>query len=316
MKRLAVLDDYEKVARSMADWTPLERDVAIEIFHDHVPDESALAQRLRDFEIVCLMRERTPFPRSLIERLPNLQHLYTSGMRNWSLDLEAAHERNIVVTGTPTLNYPAVEHTWALILALFKRIVEEDRATRAGKFGTGVNLGLKGRVLGVIGLGKLGAQVAMIGKSFDMNVVAWSRNLTPAHCDAVGVRYVSKDEMFRNSDVITLHVQLGGRNRGLVGATEIAAMKPTAFLVNTARGPVVDEPALIAALQNRRIAGAGLDVFDTEPLNPDHPLLKLPNTVITPHQGYVIEENYVNFFRGAVSNVRSWLDGRIVNALT
>ncbi|MFP6734852.1 MAG: D-2-hydroxyacid dehydrogenase family protein [Rhodospirillales bacterium] len=315
MKKLAIIDDYERVALELADWSAIEGDVEISVFHYHLADEDALAARLADFEIVCMMRERTPFPRSLIEKLPKLEHLYTSGMRNWSLDAEVAREHGVAVTGTPTLGYPAAEHAWALILALAKRVTIEDAATRAGDFGTGVSLGLSGKTLGIIGLGKLGGQVAGVGKAFGMTVAAWSTNLTEERCQEAGVAYATKQEMFGNSDFISIHVHLGTRNQGLVGAAEIAMMKPTAYLINTARGPIIDEAALIAALQAKKIAGAGLDVFQVEPLQADNPLLGLDNVVLTPHQGYVTRENYGNFFAAAVANVRSWLDGKLINEL-
>ena len=315
MKKLAVIDDYEHVSMEMADWSALDGDVEVTVFHDHLYDEDEIAKRLQGFDIVCMMRERTPFPSSLIEKLPKLEHLYTSGMRNWSLDIEAARARGIAVTGTPTLGYPAAEHTWALILALAKRVTVEDTATREGKFGTGVNLGLRNKTLGIIGLGKLGGQVAVVGKAFGMKVKAWSTNLTEAMCAEAGVAYATKEEIFGQSDFVSIHVHLGTRNRGLVGAEEISRMKPTAFLINTARGPVLDETALIEALQAGKIAGAGLDVFEVEPLETDNPLLSMDNVVLTPHQGYVTAENYRNFFAAAVVNVRSWLDGKLINEL-
>lgn len=315
MKKLAIIDDYENAALRLTDWGALKSKAEITVFNDHLDDQGQLAERLRDFEILCIMRERTPIPRALIEQLPKLEHIYTSGMRNWSLDVEAANERGIVVTGSPTKPYPAAEHAWALILALAKRITTEDSATRAGKFGTGVNLGLKERTLGVIGLGKLGGQVANVGKAFGMNVVAWSKNLTVERCTAAGVGYVTREEMFANSDFITLHVHSGERNLGLVGDAEFEMMKPTAFIINTARGPIIDEAALIRALEDGKIAGAGLDVFDVEPLPADHPLRTLANTIITPHQGYVVEENYRSFFDSAVTNILSWLDGEVINEI-
>ncbi|NQV55463.1 MAG: D-2-hydroxyacid dehydrogenase family protein [Rhodospirillales bacterium] len=315
MKKLAIIDDYENVALEFADWSTLDDDVEITVFRDHLTNEYELAERLGDFEIICIMRERTPFPRSLFEKLPKLEHLYTSGMRNWSLDGKAARDNGIVVTGTPTLNYPAAEHAWALILALAKRIVTEDAATRGGAFGIGVNLGLKDKVLGIVGLGKLGVQVAQVGKAFGMDVAAWSQNLTEEACNEAGVRLVSKDEMFAGSDFISVHVHLGTRNHSLIGAAEFAKMKRSAFFINTARGPIVDELALIEALRAKKIAGAGLDVFETEPLAANSPLRQLPNLILTPHQGYVTRENFTNFFEGAVANIRSWLDGKTVNEL-
>jgi len=289
--------------------------VDVTVFHDHLSSEDALAERLREFQIVCIMRERTPFPGSLLERLPQLEHLVTSGMRNPSLDVAAAKARGIVVTGTPILPYPAAEHTWALILALAKRIPTDDGAVRAGAWGTAVNLGLHGKTLGVIGLGKLGLQVARVGQAFGMRVVAWSTNLAQARCTEAGVEFAAKESLLRAADFVTIHLQLSERSRGLVGAAELALMKPTAFLINTSRGAIVDEAALVAALQGGTIAGAGLDVFATEPLPPHHSLRRLPNTVLTPHQGYVTAENYRLFFTTAVQNIRAWLDGCIANAL-
>jgi len=314
MRKLAILDDYEHAA-AIADWAPLAGDVETTVFHDHLGDEAAVAARLRDFEIVCIMRERTPFPRTLLERLPRLEHLLTSGMRNASIDLGAARERGVVVTGTPILPYPAAEHAWALILGLAKRIPADDRNVRAGLWGTAANVGLNGKVLGIVGLGKLGAQVARVGLAFGMRAIAWSPNLTDARCAEVGVALASKAALFREADFVTIHLVLSERSRGLVAAAELALMKPTAYLVNTSRGPIVEERALVAALERGAIAGAGLDVYDVEPLPRDHPLRSMPNTVLTPHQGYVTVENYRLFFATAVTNVRAWLDGRVVNEL-
>jgi phosphoglycerate dehydrogenase-like enzyme len=315
MKHLAILDDWEHAAHRMTDWSPLDGRVTTTTFHDHLDSEDALAARLEPFEIIWLMRERTPFPRSLLERLPKLEHLLTSGMRNFSIDVAAARARGVVVTGTPILPYPAAEHTWALLLALAKRIPDDDRAVRAGGWGHDLNVGLNGKTLGVVGLGKLGSQVAKVGLAFGMRVIAWSQNLTPERCAEVGVEHVTKSALFHSADFVTIHLHVGERNRGVVGAAELGAMKPTAYLVNTSRGPLVDEAALIAALTEGTIAGAGLDVFDREPLPANHALRELSNTVLTPHQGYVHAENYRRFFTTAVTNVRAWLDGDIVNPL-
>jgi phosphoglycerate dehydrogenase-like enzyme len=315
MKQLAILDDYEHATLAMADWSTVARDVEITVFHDHLADENSLAERLRPFHVICMMRERTPFPRSLLERLPNLAHLVTSGMRNLSIDLAAAKKRGIVVTGTPILPYPAAEHTWALILALAKRVPADDRNVRAGQWGTALGVGLNGKTLGILGLGKLGAQVARVGLAFGMRVIAWSPNLTRERCAEVGAELATKETLFREADFVTIHLQLSARSRGLVTAAELKLMKPTAFLVNTSRGPIVEETALVAALEKGVIAGAALDVFDVEPLPTDHALRRLPNTVVTPHQGYVTVENYRSSFAGAVANIRAWLDGRVVNSL-
>ena len=316
MKKLAILDDYQNVALEMADWSPLKGDVEVTVFNDHLADEDEVAARLRDFEIVMVMRERTPFPRSLFEKLPKLEHLVSSGMRNLSIDLAAAADRGVICTGTPSLGYPTAELTWGLIHSLARCIAYEDRETRAGSWQKTVGIGLRDKTLGILGLGRIGGDVARVGIAFGMRVIAWSQNLTQDRCDEVGARLVSKDELMAESDFITIHLLLSERTRGLVQAADIARMKPDAYLVNTSRGPIVDEAALIAALLERRIAGAGLDVFDVEPLPLDHPLRDMPNTVITPHLGYVSQENYQNWFCGTVENVRSWLDGKIINQMS
>ena len=253
--------------------------------------------------------------RSLLGRLPNLEHLVTSGMRNLALDLAAAKERGIVVTGTPILPYPAAEHTWALILALAKRVPADDRNVRAGRWGTALGVGLNAKTLGILGVGRLGAQVARVGLAFGMRVIAWSPNLTREQCAQAGVEIATKEALFRDADFVTIHLQLSARSRGLVTAAELKLMKSTAFLINTSRGPIVDETALVAALDGGSIAGAALDVFDVEPLPHDHVLRRMPNTVVTPHQGYVTIENYRSSFAGAVANIRAWLDGRVINSL-
>ena len=316
MKKLAVIDDYERAAQSSADWSLLDGKVEVAFFHDHLDDELAVAEQLADFEIVFIMRERTPFPSSLFARLPRLEHLITSGKRNASIDLAAAKQHGVVVSGTPILPYPAAEHAWALLLALAKRIPADDRQMRAGGWGVDLNVGLKDKTLGVIGLGKLGSQVARVGLAFGMNVIAWSPNLPRERCAEVGVGYASKEALLRDADFVTIHLVLGERSRGLIGANELALMKPTAFLINTSRGPIVDERALIAALQSNAIAGAGLDVFETEPLPQDHPFRALPNTVLSPHQGYVTQENYRIFYATAIENILGWLDGKRFNLLS
>jgi phosphoglycerate dehydrogenase-like enzyme len=316
MKKLAILDDYEDAARSTGVWERLAGKVDVQVFRDHLDKEAAVASRLSNFEMVFAMRERTPFPASLLERLPKLELIITSGMRNASIDIEAAQRQNVVVSGTPILPYPAAEHAWALLLALAKRVPQDDQRMRNGRWGEGLNLGLKGKTLGVIGLGKLGAQVARVGLAFDMNVVAWSTNLTKKRCKEVGVKLLSKEALLAESDFISIHLVLGERSRGLIGAAELALMKPTAFLVNTSRGPIVDEEALLAALRSGAIAGAGLDVFATEPLPASHSLRLQRNVVLTPHQGYVTKENFEGFHETAAVIVESWLDGRAANILT
>ena len=315
MARVAILDDYQGVARRMADWPSLPAGTDVVVFADHLSGTDAVAKRLADFEAVVAMRERTPFPRALLERLPRLRLLVTTGMRNASIDVAAAIERGIVVCGTAGLPYPTAELTWALILGLVRRIPAEDRATRDGRWQVSCGLGLNGKTLGVIGLGGLGSRVAKIGRAFEMDVIAWSQNLTAARAAEVGATLVTKDDLLARSDVVSIHLVLGERSRGLIGARELAAMKRTAYLVNTSRGPIVDEAALVAGLRQGTIAGAGLDVYDEEPLPLDHPLRHLPNTVITPHLGYVTEEGYRIFYGHALEDVKGWLAGQPVRVL-
>ena len=315
MRRCAIIDDYQGCALGMADWGALAPEVEVEAFGDHLADEDALARRLAGFEIVCAMRERTPFPRSLFEKLPRLELLLTSGMRNLSIDGAAARDHGVTVCGTPSVGTPTAELAWGLILALARSIPQEDRATRAGGWQHTLGVGLEGRTLGVIGLGRLGARVARIGKAFGMEVVAWSENLTEERCREIGVGLADKQTLLGTADVVTIHLLLSARTRGLLGAADLASMKPDAFLVNTSRGPIVDEAALIDALQRRAIAGAGLDVFDIEPLPADHPLRRLENTVITPHLGYVSLDNYRCYFPAMVEDIRTWLAGAPVRVL-
>jgi len=314
--KIAILDDYQRVARGLAEWDRLPPGSELRVFHEHLGDEDAVAEALRPFDVLVIMRERTPMPASLIARLPNLKLLVTTGMRNLAVDLDACRARGIPVCGTAIGGTPTAELTWGLILALAKRIPAEDRALREGRWQTGLTRTIAGRRLGVVGLGKLGAQVAKVGLAFGMEVVAWSQNLTDARAAEVGVRRVEKRELFATSDVVTLHLVLGERTRGVVGAAELGAMKPTAWFVNTARAGLVDEGALLDALTNRRIAGAALDVFSQEPLPPGHPLLALDNAVLTPHVGYVTEENYAAFYREALEDILAWTEGRVVRPLT
>ena len=267
--KIAILDDYQRIARTLADWDRLPPGSELQLFHEHIADRERLVATLEPFEALVIMRERTPFPADLLARLPNLRLLVTTGMRNLAVDLDACRARGITVCGTAIGGTPTAELAWGLILALAKRIPAEDRALRAGSWQTGLTRTLTGKRLGVVGLGKLGAQVARVGLAFGMEVVAWSRNLTDERAAEVGVRRVDKRELFATSDVVTVHLVLGERSRGIVGAEDLGAMKPTAFFINTARAGLVDEAALIEALDRRRIAGAGLDVFPAEPLPPD-----------------------------------------------
>jgi phosphoglycerate dehydrogenase-like enzyme len=314
--RVAVLDDYQDVALQMTDWSVLPSDVRVQVFRDHLADQNALAQRLRGFEIVMAMRERTPFPRRLLAELPQLKLLITTGMRNASIDVEAAHDLGITVCGTRGLGYPTAELTWALILAIVRRVPQEDKATRAGQWQVSVGEGLHGKVLGVVGLGNLGSQVATVGKAFGMSLLAWSQNLTMERAAQYGATLVSKDELLSQSDIVTIHLVLSDRTRGLLGARDLGLMQRTAYLINTSRGPIVEEQALIQALQQGTIAGAGLDVFDEEPLPLDHPFRRLENTVITPHLGYVTLETYRIFFSDAVEDMRTFLSGTPTRVLT
>jgi phosphoglycerate dehydrogenase-like enzyme len=317
MRKVAVLDDYQSVALQMADWSVLAPECHVEVFRDHLSDLDALAARLRDFEIVTCMRERTPFGRDLLARLPNLRLLVTTGMRNAAIDVKAATDLGIVVCGTSGgPESPPAELTWGLILALVRHIPAEDAATRRGHWGTTVGMCLESRVLGVLGLGKLGARVARVGVAFDMSVIAWSENLTVEQAARCGATLVTKDELFARSDILTIHVQLSARTRGLVGARELGSMKPTAYLINTARGPIVDEAALVKALQARTIAGAGLDVFDEEPLPADHPFKTLDNALLMPHAGYVTEAQYRVRYRDTVENVAAYLRGTPLRVLS
>jgi phosphoglycerate dehydrogenase-like enzyme len=315
MMRVAILDDYQGVALHMADWQSLHPLAQMQSFIDHVDDPDALAQRLHIFECLVLMRERTPMPRALLERLPNLRLLVTAGMRNAAIDVAAATERRIQLCGTDMLPYPTAELTWGLILALLRRIPWEDRAARAGSWQTTLGLGLKGKTLGLLGLGRLGGQVAKIAQAFGMDVIAWSENLTAERAAATGVALVAKDALFARADIVSIHLVLSPRTRALVGAAELGHMKPTAFLVNTSRGPIIDEAALIDALTRQRIAGAGLDVFEPEPLPKAHPLLALENVVVTPHLGYVTEENYRLVYGQAVEDIRAFLDGKVLRGI-
>ncbi len=315
MAKVAILDDYQKCAMQMADWNSLLPGVKVQAFQDHLSDQSALVQRLLDFEIIVAMRERTPFPRSVLEQLFRLQWLVTSGKRNASIDLQAASDRGVLVCGTGGQGHPAAELAWGLILACVRHIAKEDRATREGNWQTSLGMGLEGRVLGVVGLGRLGSHVATVAKAFGMSVLAWSQNLTAERATQQGARLASKEELLSNSDVVTIHLVLSDRTRGLIGARELRLMKPTAYLVNTSRGPIVDEKALVEALQKKTIAGAGLDVFDEEPLAPDNPFLSLDNVVITPHLGYVTIDNYRVFYGQALEAIQAYLKGSPIRTL-
>ena len=316
--RCAVIDDYQDAARRFGDWGRLGDRVELAVFRDHLDDEDAVAERLGPFDVVVVMRERTPFPASLLERLPRLRLLVTSGMRNAALDLEASRRRGITVCGTASSSEPPVELTWSLVLGLSRHLVQESTALRdRAEWQSTIGADLHGSTLGLLGLGKIGTRVARIGVAFGMDVVAWSQNLTANRAEAAGVRLAtSKEELLAASDVVSVHLVLSERTRGLLGAAELAHMKPTAFLVNTSRAAIVDEDALLAALRTGRIAGAGLDVFPEEPLPLESPFRDLPNVLATPHLGYVTERNYRQYFGQAVDDVEAYLDGAPVRTLT
>jgi D-3-phosphoglycerate dehydrogenase len=315
--RCAILDDYQNVALKMADWSNVTGDVEIKVFDKHLGAADKVVAALKGYAIVCAMRERTAFRRAVIEALPDLKLLITTGMRNASIDVEAAKARGIVVCGTPGFGNGTAAIATGLMLELARHIGYEDAQLKTGApWQTTIGLDLEGMTLGLLGLGRLGTRMAEIGRAFKMNIVAWSQNLTPEKCSEVGVEYVGRDDLFRRADFLSIHIQLSPRTRGLIGASELGLMKRSAYLINTSRGPIVDEAALIAALREHRIAGAGLDVFAIEPLPVDHPLRKLDNVVITPHLGYVTEQNYQAYFAGMVEDIRAFLDGKPVRVLT
>lgn len=314
--RIAVLDDYQDVALHSADFSVLPAGSELRVFREHLADEDALVERLSEFEVIVAMRERTPFPRSLLTRLPRLKLLITTGLRNASIDVAAAQARGIVVCGTEGLPYPTAELTWGLILALARQIPAEDRATRAGAWQTTLGVGLAGKTLGILGLGRLGSQVAKIGRAFGMQTIAWSPRLTRERAEAASVEWVERDELLARADFLTIHMVLADSTRHLLGASELARLKPSAFLINTSRGALVDEAALIECLRTQRLAGAGLDVFEEEPLPPRHALRSLPNTVVTPHLGYVTAETYSIFYEQAVEDIMAFLSGSPLRVLT
>ena len=308
--RIAVLDDYQQAALSLADWSVLDGRATVTVFNDHLADSDAVVERLQPFDIVCVMRERTPMTRTIIERLPKLRMISSTAPRNTSIDLKAAEERGVQVVHTGYTSAPTVELTWALILGSARNLVAENGSLRSGGWQRFIGDDMAGRTLGVLGLGNVGGPVAQIGNAFGMNVIAWSQNLTAERAAEVSAELVSKEELFRRADVVSVHVGLSDRTRGLVGAPEFALMKPTARLVNTSRGPIVVEADLIAALKAQKIAGAAIDVFDQEPLPLDHPFRTLANLLATPHIGFVSCSLYTRFYQETVENIRRWLDGQ------
>jgi len=315
--RLAILDDYQDVAHGFADWSSLEADgVTVTSYREPFASEDALVSALAGVTIVIAMRERTAFPREVLEKLPGLQLLVTTGMANASIDVAAAAELGVTVCGTPGSPTAAPELTWALLLALARNIPAEEGSIRSGAWQNTVGFELAGKTLGIVGLGKIGSRIAGYGQAFGMEVLAWSQNLTEEAAAGAGVRKVSKEELFRNSDVATLHLRLSPRSEGIVGEQELRLLGPDGVLVNTARGPLVDQEALVRALTEGWIGGAALDVFDHEPLPAGHPLLTAPNTVLSPHLGYVTRESYREFYGGALEDVKAWLAGDPLRVLS
>jgi D-3-phosphoglycerate dehydrogenase len=316
MVRAAILDDYQNVAMAFADWSPIAKDVEIKVFNKPFGSQDEAIKALQGFAVVVGMRERTPFPRKVVEALPDLKLLITTGARNNSFDIKACAERGVTVCGTGAAGSPTTGIAFGLMLELTRRIGFENARLKAGApWQTTIGRDLEGLTLGILGLGKLGQRSAAVGKAFGMKTITWSQNLTEEKAKAAGADYVSKDDLFRNADFVTIHLVLSERSRDLVGAKELGLMKKSAYLINTSRGPIVDEKALIAVLQSKSIAGAGLDVFDIEPLPLDHPFRKMDNVVITPHLGYVSEQNYRKYFPDIVEDIRAWLDGKPVRVI-
>jgi phosphoglycerate dehydrogenase-like enzyme len=305
--KIAVLDDFQNVALTLADWSSVKRQADVTVFNDHIADPQKLVERLLPFDAICVMRERTPMTAALMSQLPNLKLIVSTGARNASIDAAAAEKRGIPIRYTGYEPTPTVEMTWALILGVARHIASENASLRAGGWQRSIGSDLSGKTLGLLGLGNLGSRVATIAHAFSMKTIAWSHNLTAEKAAEFGTELVSKEALFGRSDFLSVHLVLGDRSRGLVGAAELALMKPTAFLINSSRGPIVEEAALIDALQQKRIAGAAVDVFDVEPMLPDHPFRTLPNILATPHIGYVSQSLYEIFYRDTVSQLETWL---------
>jgi phosphoglycerate dehydrogenase-like enzyme len=314
--QIAVIDDWQDVARDVVDWSVLDSLGEVSFLHDYPADNETLTERLGKFEVICVMRERTRFDEELLRQLPKLKLLVTGGMRNAALDLKAAAALGIQVSGTDSYKHAAPELTWALIMAATRNLVVEANALRAGKWQQGLGGDLHGKTLAILGLGSIGKRVAQFGQVFGMRVIAWSENLTAERAAEVGVTYVSKQQLFEQADVLSVHLVLSDRSRGLVDAPALSWMKPSALLVNTARGPIVDEAALIKALQKNRLAGAALDVFDVEPLPVNHPFRTLDNVLATPHIGYVSQQNYHQFFSQMIEDIQAWSAGEPIRLLS
>lgn len=313
----AILDDYQHVAEQMADWSVIESQVNIDSYHEYFEDRNELIEAIQDYEILVIMRERTKFPEDVLRKLPNLKLLITTGMRNASIDLKAAGKLGITVCGTRGKGAAPTELTWALILGLSRHLIQENESFRNnGAWQSTIGIGLQGKTLGLLGLGKIGQQMATIGQAMGMNILAWSENLTAERAEAAHVQLAaSKEELLAESDFLSIHLVLSDRTRRMIGKSELALMKPSAYLINTSRAGIVDQTAMIEALQDGTIAGAGLDVFDTEPLPSDHILRKLPNVLATPHIGYVSDDNYKCFYKDAVDNIVGYLNNDIQREL-
>jgi phosphoglycerate dehydrogenase-like enzyme len=315
MIKVAILDDYQGVALQSADWSPLEGRAELTVFRDTLAMGPSLVERLKPYDVVVAMRERTPFKEPLLSALPNLKLISSTGRRNAAIDLAFAQSRNVTVCYTGYSSHGAMEHSWALILSAMRHIPQETASLRSGGWQTRVGIDLKGKTLGVVGLGNIGSGVAKVAQAFGMEVIAWSQNLTDEKAREAGVTRVEKLDLFQRADLVTLHLILSHRSRGIVGAEELAAMKPSSWLINSSRGPLIDEKALIATLSEKRIAGAAIDVYDEEPLPAGHPFRRLDNVLATPHIGYVTEETYKIFYNDSVENIAAWIDGRPVRVM-
>lgn len=305
--KIAILDDYQNVALTLADWSVVASTADITVFNDHLSEEDQITERLQPFEIICVMRERTPLQEKLLASLPNLKLIVSTGARNASIDLKAAEKLGIKVANTGYTSTGAIEMTWALLMALARHIPKESVEFRNGGWQTTIGTELAGKTIGIVGLGGIGKKIAAIAKVFDMNVIAWSQNLTDEKAAEQGAKYVSKETLFRESDFITVHLVLSERSKGIVDAEDLALMKPSAYFINTSRGPLVSEKALIDVLTHKSIAGAAVDVFDVEPLPTDHPFRKLDNLLATSHIGFVTEDTYRIFYGDTVKVIEDWL---------
>lgn len=313
--QIAVIDDWQNVASGVVDWSVLETVGQVHFLHDYPADTATMIERLKGFEVICVMRERSPFDKALLQGLPKLKLLVTGGMRNAAIDIAAAKSLGIQVCGTDSYKHAAPELTWALIMASTRNLVAEANSLRAGNWQVGLGGDLYGKTLGILGLGSIGQKVAQFAQAFGMRVIAWSENLTPERAAQSGVTWVSKQALFEQADILTVHLVLSDRSRGLVDAQALGWMKPGARLVNTARGPIVDEQALVQALQSGRLAGAALDVYSEEPLPANHPFRHLPNVLATPHVGYVSEQNYRQFYAQMIEDIQAWANGASIRAL-